>query len=116
MDIKNNYSISLSQISAKYNISINELIIVILYLEYKDLIIKRSISKNLDCTSPLTEKEEALVLKYSLLLFNKYDYNSLIKNAGFGAEKELDYMMNKLIIPGIRIENSTIYYVGDSNE
>ena len=115
-DIKDNYSISLSQMASKYNITIDEFIVVILYLEYKDLIKKRIISKQLDSTSPLSEKDEDLILKYSLLFFNKYNYNTLIEKAGFGAEQELDYMMKKLIIPGVKIENSNIYYIGDSNE
>ena len=102
--------------ASKYNITIDEFIVVILYLEYKDLIKKRIISKQLDSTSPLSEKDEDLILKYSLLFFNKYNYNTLIEKAGFGAEQELDYMMKKLIIPGVKIENSNIYYIGDSNE
>ena len=112
-ELENNLSITLSEMANKYNISKDELIVIILFLEYKDLIKKRIISQNLDRTTPLTEKEESLILKYSLLFFNKFDYKTILEKAGFGAEQEIQYLMEKKLLPGVKIENNNLIYVGD---
>ena len=115
-EMKQLISAKLSELATKYNVSVEELIIAILFLEYKGLVRTRTINVNLDTITKLTDKEESLIIKYSLLFSNKYDYKTLVTNAGFGSEKEIDYMMEKYLVPGVKLDNQTIYYIGDENE
>ena len=115
-DLKNNLIINITPIAEKNNISKDELIIAILYLEYLGLIRKRAIIYNNDCTAPLNENEQNLVVKYSLYFSNKYDYQTIIHNVGINSDKEIDYLYGRYLLPGIRIDNSTISYVGDLDE
>lgn len=114
--LHSNIEINMQQICNDFNISVDELIVIILYLEYNDLIGKRAIVKNQNCTCQLTEKDESLILKYSLLFFDKFDYETMLQKGGFGSEAEIKYMDNRYLIPGVIIKDSTIYYYGDNYE
>ncbi len=114
--IQNNYYINLSSFSNEWNITVNELIIVILFLEYIGIIKKRGISYDSNSTFPLNDNDESLIVKYSLYFSNKMEFNEIIRNAGFNSTKELEYLYSKFLLPGIIIDNNSIYYVGDLNE
>ncbi len=115
-DLKNNLIINLTPIAEKNNISKDELIIAILYLEYTGLIKKRSIIYENDVTAPINEAEQSALVKYSLYFSNKYDYHSIVQNVGLNADKEIDYLYRRYLLPGVKIDNSIISYVGDINE
>ncbi len=114
--IKQNYYINISSLSNDFNIDSNELIVIILFLEYIGIIKKRGISFDSNSTFPLNNNDESLIMKYSLYFSNKMDYNTIITNAGFNSTKELEYLYSKFLLPGIIIDNNTVYYVGDLNE
>lgn len=114
--IQNNYYINLTTFSSGFGISPTELVVIILFFEYIGIINKRGISLNNDCTIPLNDNDESLIMKYSLYLSNKMDYNSIIRGAGFNSNKELEYLNSKLLLPGVIINNNEIYYVGDLDE
>ena len=112
-EIKNHYFISLSSVSRKYNISINEIVTIILFLEYYSLINKRKISVEKDMTFNITESDSSLILKYSLLISNKYEYSSIIQKAGFNSCNEFKYLYDNFLFPGVIFNNNTVIYFGD---
>ena len=116
-DLENNINISLSQYAHSINIAIDEFITIILFLEYEDLIKKRAIVESQDCTIPLSETDDSLLLKYSILLINKLDYKTIVEKGGFNSEKEINYLNNRKLFVGVKINNQTIeYYEGDKND
>lgn len=115
-EFRNIVSIQISTSSLKYNISNDELVIIILYLEYIGLIPTKAINLGLDNITSLNTKEDSLIIKYSIQFQNKYDYQTILRNAGVGADKEINYIMEKFLFPGVRLDNNNIYYVGDLNE
>ncbi len=115
-ELKTNFDISLSEYSNKYQLSTMELIVIIMYLEYYDYIKKREIFLVGDCTKKLDARSEEIALKYSLFLSNKFDYNTIIERAGLNSDKELEFLNEKYLFPGVRIVDKTINYYGDDNE
>lgn len=113
---KANLTLSFTKLVELYNISKDEAILIILFLEYLGFINKRVILIDKDTTSLLTEYDNSLITKYALYLNNKFDYNTIIQRAGLNSDKELEYLNNKFLFPGVRIINSTIYYIGDLND
>ncbi len=106
----------INMLSSKYGIEYNEVLAIILFLEYIGVIKKRKILIDNNCCVPLSETEESLVLKYSILLSNKMDYNSIIQRMGIGSDKELEYLNSNYLIPGVIINDKNIMYVGDLDE
>ncbi|MBR4672230.1 MAG: hypothetical protein IKO78_03385 [Bacilli bacterium] len=116
-NIESNINISLSQCAKNENVSVAELITIILFLEYEDLIKKRAIIESQDCTIPLSETDDSLLLKYSILLINKFDYKTIIEKGGFNSEKEIDYLNSRKLLVGVKINDKNIeYYEGDKND
>ncbi len=115
-DLKNIISIQISLESQKYNISSNELIVAVEYLEYVGLIRTRSIRLNEDIIINPNPKEDSLLVKYSLLFSNKYDYKTILRNGGFGSDKEIPILVDHHLIPGVKLVNSEFQYVGDLDE
>lgn len=116
-DLASNLVISLSGYSQENNISVEELIIIISFLEYEDLIPKRAVLIHQDCTTPLTEKDETLILKFSLLFINKYNYKTVLEKAGFNSDKEIEYLSSRNLLIGMKIiDQNLIYFEGDEND
>ena len=115
-EFKNVIGLSISNTAKKYNISNDEFVVIFLYLEYIGLISTKAINISQDSISSLNIKEDSLIVKYSLQFSNNYDYNTIIRNAGLGSDKEINYIMEKFLFPGVKLDNSNIYYVGDLNE
>lgn len=115
-DFKNIISIQISQESQKYNISDQELVVIIEYLEYVGLLRTRSIRIKEDSITNPNPKEDSLIVKYSILFSNKYDYSTILRNGGFGSDKEVALIMEHHLIPGVKNNNSEFIYVGDLDE
>ena len=75
-----------------------------------------SIHEGQDLISVLNTKEDGLIIKYSIQFSNKYDYNTIVRNVGLGSEKEIEMIIENHLIPGVKLENSNLYYVGDLDE
>ena len=114
-ELKQSLNNNLEELSLKYSISIEEVIVVIMFLEYSGVIMKRKIIGGNNCVS-LNNNDETLILKYSLLFANKSDYETIVKEMGITTLKELNYMSEHYLIPGIIFKDSTLTYVGDINE
>ena len=108
-----NIVINLSEFANSYGISTDELIVLILFLEYIGMIKKRVIDKEKDCTLALSDREEGIIVNYSLILSSKATYEEIVGKMGFYAPNELEFLNSKMLIPGIKIENSKIDYFGD---
>ena len=114
--LHDNVVINLQDTANAYQISIDEIVILILFLEYKDAITKRCILKEKNCTTRLTDNEDGLCVKYSIWFYNKNDYNTILQKAGFAGQNEISELQSKNLIPGIIIKDNQIYYYGDSHE
>ena len=115
-DIHTLKSFKLSDYSEKYQISVYELIIVILYFEYFQLIERKNIGYQENIINNADYKDQGLVYKYGTLFLDKLSYSDIINKIGNVASAELSYLQERFLVPGVRIMNSTIYYVGDLNE
>lgn len=109
-------NLKISEVSASLNISNNELVIILLYLEYLDLSPERNIFLQADTTTPLTTVDQTLVNKYKYYINEKWDFNSIKDKMGVSTNNDLYYLDSRFVFPGVRIINSIIYYVGDINE
>lgn len=106
----------LAEIMNKYSLKLDETITIILYLEYIGLISKRKISTSNNCCMPLSINDESLILKYSLFFSNKESYDNIIKKVGLNSDKELNYMANNYLMPGVILYEKSLSYVGETYE
>ena len=109
-------NVDLKALAETYGLDINELVVVVLFFEYLGVIKMRKILAETGWCVPLDDSDEALSLKYSLFLSNKYDYDTIVKRTGINSDKELLYMNNNFLIPGAILNNGTLSYVGDLDE
>lgn len=115
-EIKDLDSFSISQLATKYVIPEDELITIILFLEKIEEIDRRDINVKKDEVTKLVDKDDWLIVKYSLLFSNKVDYDSIINKTDFNAKKELEYINERMLFPGVKIIGSKIHYYGDHDE
>jgi len=116
VDIKSTKNNNFVDLSNKYLIDTNEVIIIILFFEYLGIIEKRKIIINNSCSIPLNDNDDTLLVKYSICFLNKYDYETIITKMGLNSEKELIYINDYYLFPGVYIKNKNIYYMGDLND
>ncbi len=115
-DVQTLNTIKISDYSDKYQITPYELIIVILYFEYFQLIERKNIGFQENYIHDADYKDQALVYKYGSLFLDKLSYSEILAKLGNGANQELAYLQERFLIPGVRFLNSTLYYVGDLDE
>lgn len=114
--LKQSLNNDLNQLVSAYSISMNELIVAILFLEYIGIIKTRKILVENNCCVPLKESDEVLMMKYSLMFSNKFDYDTVTKRIGLNSDKELLYMSTHYMMPGVILKDKILYYVGDIDE
>ena len=112
-DIKHLNSICISEFSKKYNISVNVFIVIIIYLEYIELLGRKSISIESDSINELSSKEGNMVFKYSNFFKIKGSIEAFISSFGDISLSDLIYIDKFFLFPGVRYIDSKIYYVGD---
>lgn len=115
-EVKINKYNNLADLSSKYSIEIIEVVVIILYLEYIGVIEKRKIVLSSNTTTPFNSNDDALLVKYSLFFSNKYDYQTITKRIGVNSDKDLIYINDYFLFPGVIIKDNNIYYVGDLND
>lgn len=116
LNYKNSSNILFNQECVKYGLNPYEFCVVILYLEYLDLINKKTINYESGIINSVSYNDANLVSKYNLYFINKYDFNTICSLAGNSSPTDLFYLNSKFLIPGVRLINSILYYVGDLNE
>lgn len=112
-DFKNIVNVKISDYSNKYKISSYELVVIILYLEYFNLISKRNIIFENDLIINTTYIDQNLINKYYSLFYNKSDLKKISSTMGDSALNDINYLNSRFLVPGVRLINSTLYYVGD---
>ena len=97
----------------KYNITNIELVVIVLYLEYLELLGSKNISIQNNFITKASINEENMIFKYKDSFKNKIDINTMITSFGNNVVDDLVYLDKFFLIPGVRFINSIIYYVGD---
>ena len=115
-DIRNMPSISISSCSETYQLTPYEFVVAVLYLEYFQLIGLREVYLQSNVMIPMRQKYVGIVSQYKPLFANKLSYEEIVQQIGQVAINELGELNQLFLIPGVRIINSKMYYVGDINE
>ena len=116
LNYRNSSTISIKDECKLYGLNDYEFCVVILYLEYLNLFPKKLINYTSSMITSVSFKDASLVDKYNLYFNQKYDYNTICSMGGYSSTADLAYLNNYFLIPGIRLINSVLYYVGDLNE
>lgn len=103
----------ISEKAKSYGVTNLEFVVIILYIEYLSLINKRMISLEMDSIKKTSFVEQNMVQKYNTYFKEKKDYDSIIETMGNNAANDLATMNDTFLMPGIRLINSKLYYVGD---
>ena len=103
----------ISEVSKVYNLNSLEFVVVILYLEYLNLMSKKLISLEGDSMTRTTFVEQNMLQKYNTYFQEKQDLNTIVGSMGKNALTELSTMDKGFLMPGVRLINSKLYYVGD---
>ena len=104
---------TISIVASYYKLNIVEFAVIILYLEYLDLIPRRIVSINNNFMKMLTFDDQKIIMKYEKFFREKKDYNYIISIVGKIAVDDLKNINNNNLIPGIRVLDSKVYYVGN---
>ncbi len=113
--MKDTDNIKISYIANQANVSQEEVVAVVLYLEYLNYISEKSINTENDMIMDFSVQDKAMFDKYINYFRNKTDFNTLINSIGNNAKDDLLYIHKYFIVEGVRIINNRIYYVGDYN-
>ena len=103
----------ISSEAAHFNVSNIEYIVVILFLEYLDLLFKESIYLKSDLISTPSLQEEDIRKRYVVHLHEKKDLEAIIAMVGDTAKNDLAFLDSIFLIPGVRFIDSKLYYYGD---
>ena len=103
----------ISKEASFYNISNTEYVMITLYLEYLKLINKKVINLKNDTIKVPSLKEQEIVRKYSIYLLEKKSIETITEAFGNTAQNDLLFLNNSLLMPGVRLIDSVLYYYGD---
>ncbi len=116
LEIQQMSNMKISTYSTKYQISSYEFIVILLYFEYFHLIGRKSVSFEDDFITQASYADQNLIYKYGSYFLAKSDFPKILANMGNIAISDITYLNRKFLIPGVRVVNSNIIYVGDLNE
>ncbi len=108
-----NHNCIISNEAKLYGVSNIEFVIIILYLEYLGLTNKKMISMEMDSIKQTTFVEQNIIQKYNTYFQEKHDFDTIIHNMGKNAVNDLSMMNRYYLMPGVRLIDSKLYYVGD---
>ena len=103
----------ISKEASTYNLTNQEFVAVILYLEYLNLINKKIVSFETDSLRRTTFIEQNMIQKYTTYFKDKRDIDFIVTNMGKNALNDLTNMNKQFLMPGVRLIDSKLYYVGD---
>ena len=113
MDVRQTESIKISFLGEKYKISNIEFVVIVLYLEYLKLIKSKNISLDNNFIKDMSYKEQNMVNKYSSYFNDKKDCDFIRQNVVGSSMDELNIISSSYLVPGVRMIDSKLYYVGD---
>ena len=88
-----------------------EVIVIVLYFEYFLLLEKKNISLESDLVKTLNVTDQGYLFKYGPMFLEKNSMEQILQKEGAIANKELIYMQENFLTPGIRLWDNTLYYV-----
>ena len=98
------------------SLSIYEFVVAVLYLEYYQLTSRRNISIQEDLMKMIDFHDQELIMKYGSFFLEKCSYQEILERIGNSANQDLEFCNEHFLIPGVRMIDSTIYYVGEVYE
>lgn len=113
LDFRDGKNCIISKQAKVYNLNNLEFVVIVLYLEYLNLMSKKIISLENDSMKKTTFVEQNMIQKYSSYFQGKRDLEFIINNAGTNTTNDLNTMNKYFLMPGVRLIDSKLYYVGD---
>ena len=109
--LKNAGEYSISIYAKQLQISPYEMIVIILYFEYFLLLDKKAISMKEDIVRHMNATDQGYLFKYGPYFIDKKPIEQIKAQLGEGSLKELEYIQEYFLYPGVRLWDSKIYYV-----
>lgn len=103
----------LSLAAANYGINSLEFVVIILYLEYVGLIHNKKFSLTDNYMKNMDYNDQCLVKKYDELIKEQKTYEMITSSMSGPVNDDLNNIESYFLIPGVRVVDSNIYYVGD---
>ena len=113
LNLRNDNDIIITNIANFYKIDRLEFVSIVLYLEYLKLLRSKKIVLDRDLITKSNYMDDNMVMKYVTLFDNKSSIDTIVSNSGKNSITDLTYLNDNFLIPGIRLIDSKIYYVGD---
>lgn len=88
-----------------------EVVVITLYFEYFLLLDKKNISLESDLVRTLNVADQGYLFKYGPLFLEKCSMEQILQKEGEIANKEIKYMQDNFLTPGIRLWENTLYYI-----
>ena len=109
-DVKKSTGIIISAYKQKYNLSLYEIVVLMLYFEYYNIIPRYNINVKEELVTTADSNDRQLMFRYESLFLEKKNYNEIVEKYGVMAPKDLAYIDERCLVPGVRIINQVIYY------
>lgn len=113
LNLRNDNDIIITNIANFYKIDRLEFVAIVLYLEYLKLLKGKKIVLDKDLITKSNYMDENMAMKYVSLFNNKSNIDTIVSSSGKNSITDLTYLNDNFLIPGIRLIDSKIYYVGD---
>lgn len=112
-DLKKNQNNYITELSKKYLVNNYEVVTIILYLEYLNLIFKKKISLENNIITNLSYIEQNLIQKYLPSFNNKDSLEVIRNNLGQNSINDINIIIRYNLIPGLRLIDNKLYYIGE---
>ena len=112
-DIKNKDKIIISDTAKSNNISINEFIVIIVYLEYLKIISQKNIYLEGNIINTINSRDSMITQKYLEFFNNKCNLGDITNKMGRNSINDIYYINSNYLVPGVRLIDSNIIYVED---
>ena len=104
---------TISVLASNYHVSNYEFVVIVLYLEYLKLIPVKNISIVENCLRSMSFADQNIVLRYIHFFDDKKSFNDISSSLGGNVINDLYYIDKQFLVPGVRYNDSKIFYVGD---
>lgn len=104
---------TISILASTYHVSNDELVVIVLYLEYLKLIPVKNISITDDCLRSMSFADQNIIQRYLPLFYDRKSFNDISSSLGGNIINDLYYIDKQFLVPGVRYSDSKILYVGD---
>ena len=106
----------ISDYANKFGVTPYEFIVICLYLEYIGVCAKRIKSYERDLITNPNNIDRNIVNKYSLYFNERNNIDEISVKAGGNTYNDIYYLQVNNLMPGVKLLNNQVYYVGDIYE